>query len=74
MNIKVKRGRPKKEMIKSDYLSVSEVASMLKLSTSHIYTLTSTKKIPYIKLCGRKLLFDKSEINNWLKSKKVGVK
>jgi hypothetical protein len=46
---------------------------MLKLSQSHIYTLTSTKKIPYIKLLNKKLLFDRNEIENWLRSKKVSA-
>lgn len=74
--IKTKRGRPKKVLkpIKSDYLNVSEVADMLQMSVSHIYTLTSTKKIPHIKLLGKKVLFDKDEIKNWLKSKSVSVK
>jgi excisionase family DNA binding protein len=74
--IKPKRGRPKKAVkpIKSDYLNVSEVADLLQMSVSHIYTLTSTKKIPHIKLLGKKVLFDKNEIKNWLKSKSVSVK
>jgi len=74
---KRERGRPKNEFSvnKSEpYMSVSEVADMLKMSQSHIYTLTSTKKIPHIKLLGKKLLFDKNEINQWLKSKKVSAK
>ena len=75
--LKAKRGRPKKvkpNPIKSDYMSVTEVAELLKMSTSHIYTLTSTKKIPHIKLLGKKVLFDKNEIKNWLKSKSVSTK
>jgi excisionase family DNA binding protein len=76
--LKPKRGRPKKPSnpitIKSDYLDVNEVASFLKMSTSHVYTLTSSKKIPHIKLLGKKVLFDKAEILDWLKSKKVSAK
>jgi excisionase family DNA binding protein len=77
MNTLKTRGRPKKEIqptIKSDYLDVNEVADLLKMSVSHIYTLTSTKKIPHIKLLGRKVLFDRSEIKDWLKSKSVSAK
>jgi excisionase family DNA binding protein len=72
-----KRGRPSKvkaETIKSDYMNVQEVADLLKMSASHVYTLTSTKKIPHIKLLGKKVLFDKDEIKNWLKSKSVSAK
>jgi excisionase family DNA binding protein len=71
-----KRGRPikvKKLTSNSDYLDVNELSNLLKMSASHIYTLTSKKKIPHIKLLGKKLLFDKTEINDWLKSKKVMV-
>jgi len=77
MNTLKKRGRPKKDIvptIKSDYLDVNEVAEFLKMSVSHIYTLTSTKKIPHIKLLGRKVLFDRNEIKDWLKSKSVSAK
>jgi excisionase family DNA binding protein len=57
----------------SEYMNVTELSKLLKMSTSHIYSLTSTKKIPHIKLLGKKILFDKSEINNWLKSKSVSA-
>jgi excisionase family DNA binding protein len=75
--LKPKRGRPKKTTqseIKSDYMDVNELASYLKMSTSHVYTLTSKKEIPHIKVLGKKLLFDKSEILDWLKSKKVSAR
>jgi len=55
------------------YMNVTELSKLLKMSTSHIYSLTSTKKIPHIKLLGKKILFEKSEINNWLKSKSVSA-
>ena len=76
---KPKRGRPSKpfkEFIqpKDAYLNVSELSTLLKMSSSHIYTLTSTKKIPHIKLLGKKILFDKKEIDTWLKSKTVSAK
>jgi len=63
-----------KKPIKHEYMDVKEVAELLKMSVSHIYTLTSTKKIPHIKLLGKKVLFEKGEINKWLKSKSVSVK
>jgi len=75
-NTKPKRGRPIKQITENkenQYLSVSELSDMLKISQSHIYTLTSTKRIPYIKLLNKKLLFDKNEIQNWLISKKVSA-
>ena len=74
---KTKLKRPNKvdkKPIKHEYMDVKEVSEMLKMSTSHIYTLTSKKVIPHIKLLGKKVLFDKAEINKWLKSKSVSAK
>jgi len=70
---KRKRGRPSSatNLKENDYLTIQELSEMLKMSVSHIYTLTSTKKIPHIKLLSKKILFDKNEITNWLKSKSV---
>ena len=69
---KRKRGRPcSAPKVETDYLTIQELSEMLKMSVSHIYTLTSTKKIPHIKLLSKKILFDKNEITNWLKSKSV---
>jgi len=75
-----KRGRPKKSAKKvnpindrSEYMNINELSNLLKISVSHIYTLTSSKKIPHMKVLGKKLLFDKAEIKEWLKSKKVSV-
>lgn len=70
-----KAGRPRKEpLVQSDYLTVEELSDMIKLSKSHIYTLTSNKKIPHIKLLGKKVLFDKNQIQKWLESKTVATK
>jgi len=63
----------KKDIDVNEYMNVSELSKFLKMSASHIYSLTSTKKIPHIKLLGKKILFDRSEINNWLKSKSVSA-
>jgi excisionase family DNA binding protein len=75
--IKTKRGRPKKvekPLKDNDYMTVKEVAALLKMSVSHVYTLTSQKKIPHIKLLGKKVIFDKKALNQWLKSKMVSAK
>jgi excisionase family DNA binding protein len=63
----------KKDIDVNEYMNVTELSKFLKMSVSHIYSLTSTKKIPHIKLLGKKILFDKGEINNWLKSKSVSA-
>lgn len=58
----------------SEFWNVDDVAKFLRMSKSHIYTLTSNKNIPHIKLLNKKVLFEKPEIIKWLNSKKVQVK
>jgi excisionase family DNA binding protein len=47
------------------YLKIDELAKYIKLSKSTIYKGTMSHKIPHIK-SGKKLLFDKESIDNWL--------
>ena len=65
---------PVSATVSAFYMDVNEVAQFLKMSSSHIYTLTSRKEIPHMKVLGKKLLFDKSEILDWLRTKKVSAK
>jgi len=48
------------------YLTVDEVAALLRRRPSAIYQLVHKKKIPFRK-CGRQLLFDVREIDQWTK-------
>jgi excisionase family DNA binding protein len=48
------------------YLTVDEVATMLRRRPSTIYQLVHKKKIPYRK-AGRQLLFEAHEIDEWTK-------
>ena len=50
-------------------LTLKEAAKFLNLSQSHIYKLTSERKIPHFKPSGKKIYFDKSELIQWLKRK-----
>ena len=50
-------------------LTIPEAAKFLNLSQSHIYKLTSERKIPHFKPSGKKIYFDKSELIQWLKRK-----
>lgn len=64
----------KKENLKEEnveFININELSQMLDISVSHIYTLTSQKKIPHIKLLGKKLLFSKIEIQKWILTKSV---
>lgn len=47
-------------------LSFDETAVYTGLSKSHLYKLTSTGGIPCYKPTGKKLYFDKEELDKWL--------
>ena len=47
-------------------LNFDEVAVYTGLSKSHLYKLTSTGGIPCYKPTGKKIYFDKDEIDEWL--------
>ena len=48
------------------YLTIEEVAALLRCQPSTIYQYVHRKKIPFRKR-GRKLLFDREEIDQWTK-------
>lgn len=54
-----------------DVLTVEDVSLLTGFSVGNIYRMTSSRTIPYYKPLGGKLFFDKSEIENWLRSNKV---
>jgi excisionase family DNA binding protein len=61
------------DYIKSDYYTVKELSEYLKISQSHIYTMTSKRSIPHIKVAEKKVLFNKADIEAWLNDKKVSA-
>ncbi len=50
-----------------EYLSIEDVSKMLNLAIPSIYGLVHRKQIPYIKR-GKKLIFEKTKIEEWLKN------
>ncbi|MFC4665761.1 helix-turn-helix domain-containing protein [Falsiporphyromonas endometrii] len=63
-----------KQSEQKEYMGVKEVANMLGYKITYIYKLVMDKKIPYYKLGKSKasrLRFDKSELLEWMTSKKV---
>jgi excisionase family DNA binding protein len=59
------------ETINDDqFYSIRECASYLKVSTSHLYKLTSRRLIPHYCPAGKKLYFLKTQIDNWIMSGK----
>ena len=54
------------------FLDINELADYLGSTKGTIYVWVCHKKIPHLKIRGL-LRFDKFEIDNWLKDKRVGV-
>jgi putative molybdopterin biosynthesis protein len=53
------------------FLTVEEVAEMLRLKPRTIYNMVSQRRIPFRK-AGRQLLFDVGEIEEWTRSNAAG--
>jgi|DEB0MinimDraft_10_1074344.scaffolds.fasta_scaffold152827_1 excisionase family DNA binding protein len=52
-------------------LTVEGLMDYTGFSRKQIYKLTSTRRIPHYKPSGRKILFKRDEINNWISLGKV---
>lgn len=55
-------------MLKKEVLSFNEAAIYLEVSHSHLYKMTSTGAVPSYKPNGKKLYFNRRELDNWLLS------
>ena len=56
-------------MLKS-YLTIDEVADLLRCSIPSVYRYVSQRKIPFIKQ-NHRVLFDPQDIHAWMESKKI---
>ena len=54
-------------------LTIDDVALLTALSKSYIYRLTSSKQIPYYNPNGKKIYFDRKEIETWMKQNRVNT-
>ncbi|MFH2143309.1 MAG: helix-turn-helix domain-containing protein [Bacteroidota bacterium] len=50
-----------------EYLSIQELSEMINLAVPSIYGMVHRKQIPYVKR-GKKLIFEKTQIDAWLKN------
>ncbi len=55
----------------TDLLNLNEAAQYLSISHSHLYKLTSKRKIPFHKPSGKYLYFFKHELNTWIRQNDV---
>lgn len=50
------------------FITIKEVAEYLGYSANYLYKLARSKKIPSYQPTGNKILFDKEEIEKWVKT------
>lgn len=60
-----------RNIIVKNVLSFNEACKFLELSQSHLYKLTSTGTIPHYKPNGKKIYFNRAELEQWLLSNRV---
>lgn len=57
-------------MTAKQYLTVSEVARLLKVARYRVYEWVKADQIPYLRTVGR-ILFDPNEIEEWLRRERA---
>lgn len=55
-------------LLKKEVLTFNDACRYLDFSASHLYKLTSQKKIPHFCPQGKRLYFNRTEIDAWLQS------
>lgn len=55
----------------NDILNAREAASYLSMTKGLLYKLTSTHRIPYYKPCGKRIMFRRSELDQWVNAGRV---
>jgi len=53
-------------LLRKDVLNFREASLYLDISASHLYKMTSTKKIPHYCPQGKELYFNRLELDEWL--------
>ena len=61
-------------LLKKDVLNFSETCQYLDISESHLYKLTSRKQVPHFCPQGKKLYFNRHELDLWLQQNKQTTK
>ncbi|RFM29595.1 helix-turn-helix domain-containing protein [Deminuibacter soli] len=63
---KLERLIESQNIVQKDVLNFNEACIYLELSQSHLYKLTSTRQIPHFCPQGKKLYFNRHELDAWL--------
>lgn len=57
--------------MKEKFITIKDAAKFLGFSAGYLYKMVKKKEIPYYQPTGNKILFDKEEIEKWVKNSKV---
>jgi len=63
---KIERLIESQNLIRKEVLNFNEASQYLEVSHSHLYKLTSSGIIPHYKPNGKKLYFNRHELDEWL--------
>jgi len=61
-------------VLKKEVLNFNETCLYLALSHSYLYKLTSNREIPHSKPKGKKLFFQRAELDQWLLQNRIASK
>lgn len=62
---------PTTDFCSKDWLTVTEVSRLVRLSKPTVYQLASKNQIPHYRPSGGKLLFDRAEVEAWIMAGRV---
>jgi excisionase family DNA binding protein len=68
---KIERLLESQNLVQKDVFNFNETSEYLELSHSHLYKLTSTRQIPHFCPQGKKLYFNRQELDAWLQRNRL---
>lgn len=71
---KIERLLESQNLVRKDVLNFNEASEYLELSHSHLYKLTSDGAIPHYKPQGKKIYFNRTELDAWLQRNRQTTK
>jgi excisionase family DNA binding protein len=71
---KIERLLESQNLVRKDVLNFNEASEYLELSHSHLYKLTSDGAIPHYKPQGKKIYFNRAELDAWLQRNRQTTK
>ena len=69
----IERKIDEQHLLEKEVLTMAETCLFLDISSSHLYKLTSLKKIPHYCPMGKKLYFVREELLTWMKSYPIAL-